>query len=76
VSDTATLHQVHIESLELIRSTCTSIETFELLIPHEHCNYALGDWPAATEAFVILDIHLRTILSPKEIIVNFEVSRM
>jgi hypothetical protein len=72
VPETATLHQVHIDNLELIRKTCTDIETLELLIPTEHCNYALGDWAVATDALNILDTHFRSIRSLKEIIINFE----
>ena len=72
VPSRATLHQVHIENLELIRKTCRDIETLELLILPEHCNYALGDMAVATEALNILNTHFRTFQFLKEIIINFE----
>ena len=72
VPDRARLHEAHIENLELIRKTCTNIETLELLVPPEHSNYALGDWTIAAEALNILNTHFRSIHSLKEIIVNFK----
>jgi hypothetical protein len=72
VPDRARLHEVHIENLELIGKTCTNIETLELLIPPEHCNYAVGHWATAAEALNVLDKRLKAIHSPKEIIINFE----
>jgi len=72
VPDEARLHEVHINNLELIRKSCTNIETLELLIPPDHSNYALYDWATAAEALNILNTHLRSIHSLKDIIVNFE----
>ncbi|KAF2182920.1 hypothetical protein K469DRAFT_690374 [Zopfia rhizophila CBS 207.26] len=69
---TARLHEVHIENLELIRKTCTNIKTLELLIPLEHCNYALSHLATAAEALNVLDKRFKAIHSLKEIIINFE----
>jgi hypothetical protein len=70
---TARLHKEHVENLELIRDTCTSIRTLELLVPPDHRSYALGISQIATEATDLLDTHFRTIASLKEININFEV---
>lgn len=72
VPDTATLHQVHIENLELIRKTCTGLKILELSVPNDHCSYALGDWAVAIDALKILDTHISSISTLKDIIVNFE----
>ncbi|KAF2475817.1 uncharacterized protein BDR25DRAFT_339807 [Lindgomyces ingoldianus] len=70
--DKASLHEAHIENLELIKKTCTKLKTLELLIPPGHSNYGLDDWPIAAEALNILNAHIRTIHSLEEIIINFE----
>ncbi|KEF51026.1 uncharacterized protein A1O9_12910 [Exophiala aquamarina CBS 119918] len=66
----ALLHEVHIKNLELIRDTCTGVETLELSVPPEHCNYALSHSVIAAEALNLLDMHFKSIPSLKEIIVN------
>ena len=72
VPERARLDEVHIENLELIRKTCTNIKTLELLVPLEHCNYALGDWAVASEALDLLNTRIKGIHSLKEIVCNFE----
>lgn len=72
VPDKARLHEAHIENLELIRKTCTNIKTLELLIPPEHCNYALSQSAIAAEALNVLNTRFQAIHSLKEIIINFE----
>jgi hypothetical protein len=69
----AILHEAHVRNLQLIRDTCTSIQTLELLIPPERYNYALSHSPIATEALDLLNTRLKSILSLKEIIVHFQV---
>jgi hypothetical protein len=71
----ARLHEAHIKNLELIRDTCTSIATLELLLtfPLECANYALDDSPIAAEALDLLDTRFKAIPSLKEIIVNISV---
>jgi hypothetical protein len=71
VPERAKLHEVHIEDLELIGKN-TNVKTLELLITTEHCNYALCDWPIASEALSILDERLRAIHSLEEVVINFE----
>lgn len=68
----AILHEAHIENLGIIRDTCAGIQTLELLVPPEHCNYALSHDAIAVEALNLLDIRFKSIPSLKEIIVNFE----
>jgi hypothetical protein len=53
--DRAMLHEAHIKNLELIRTTCTSITTLELLLPPDSANYAFGDSPITAEALDLLD---------------------
>ncbi|KAF2804520.1 uncharacterized protein BDZ99DRAFT_525357 [Mytilinidion resinicola] len=72
VPERARLDEVHIENLELIRKTCTNIKTLELLVPLEHCNYALDDWAIASEALDLLNTRFKAIHSLKEIMINFE----
>ena len=67
------LHEAHIKNIELIRVTCTGIQTLELSIPPEHCNYALNHSAIAVEALDLLDTRLKSILSLEEIIVNLQV---
>jgi hypothetical protein len=69
----AILHEAHIENLGIIRDTCAGIQTLELLVPPEHCNYALSHDAIAAEALNLLDIRFKSIPSLEEIIVNFEV---
>ena len=69
----AVLHEAHIENIELVRVNCTSIQTLELSIPPEHCNYALNHSAIAVEALDLLDARLKTIPSLKEILVNLKV---
>jgi hypothetical protein len=71
----ARLHEAHIKNLELIRDTCTSITTLELLLtfPLECANYALDDSPIAAEALDLLDTRFKAIPSLKEIIANVHV---
>ncbi|KAF2270179.1 hypothetical protein CC78DRAFT_194405 [Lojkania enalia] len=70
---TARIHEEHVENLELIRDTCTSIKTLELLVPPDQRSYALSISQIATEAIDLLDTHFRAIASLKEININFEV---
>ncbi|KAF2241797.1 hypothetical protein BU26DRAFT_524944 [Trematosphaeria pertusa] len=72
-SERAGLHQAHIRNLELIRDTCTSIRTLELLISPDCANYTLSDSPIAAEALCLLDTHFKNIPSLKEVVINFEV---
>lgn len=69
----AMLHEAHIKNLELIRDTCTSITTLELLLPPDSANYAFDDSPISAEALDLLDTRFKAIPSLKEIIVNFQV---
>ena len=62
-------HKAHIKILELIRDTCTSIKTLELLVSPDYDNYPLGD----SETLDLLDTRFKSIPSLKEIIVNFKV---
>ncbi|KIW25741.1 uncharacterized protein PV07_08897 [Cladophialophora immunda] len=71
--DRAVLHEVHVKNLETIRRACAGLQTIELLVPAEHCNYALRDDAIAPEALNILDMRLQSMPSLKEITVNFEV---
>jgi hypothetical protein len=70
VPDGPKLYKVHMDSLELIRKTCTKLKTLELLIPPEHCNYALSDFPIAAEALNILNTQFKAINS--FVLVNLE----
>ncbi|KAF4626600.1 hypothetical protein G7Y89_g11558 [Cudoniella acicularis] len=69
----AILHEAHVRNLQLIRDTCTSIQTLELLIPPERYNYALSYSLIAIEALDLLNTRLKSILSLKETIVHFQV---
>lgn len=69
----AILHEAYIKNLEIIRDIYTGIQTLELLVPPEHCNYALSHYTIAAEALNLLDIRFKSIPSLEEIIVNFEV---
>jgi hypothetical protein len=69
--DRAMLHEAHIKNLELIRDTCTSITTLELLLPPDSTIYAFCDSPIAGEALDLLDTRFKAIPSLKEIIINF-----
>jgi hypothetical protein len=71
--DRAMLHEAHIKNLELIRDTCTSLTTLELLLPPDSANYAFDDSPITAEALGLLDTRFKAILSLKTIIVNFQV---
>ena len=71
--DSARLHKAHIKSLDLVRDTCISIRTLELLVSPDCADYALSDSPVAAEALDLLDTHFKNILSLKEIVINFEV---
>ena len=71
--DIARLHEAHIKNLDLVRDTCTSIRTLELLVSPGCANYALGDSPTAAEALDLLDTHFKNIPSLNEIVVSFEV---
>jgi len=72
VPERTRLDEVHIENLELIRKTCKNVKTLELLVPAEHSNYALRDWPIAFEALDLLNTRFKAIHSLKEIVINFE----
>ena len=69
----AVLHEVHIKNLELIRDTCTGIQTLELSVPPENCDYALSQPEIAAEALNLLDTRFKSIPSLEEIIVNLQV---
>jgi hypothetical protein len=71
--DRARLHEAHIKNLELVRDTCTSIRTLELLVSPDCVNYALSGSPIAAEALDLLDTHFKNIPSLKEIVIDFEV---
>ncbi|KAH7327093.1 hypothetical protein BKA65DRAFT_371234, partial [Rhexocercosporidium sp. MPI-PUGE-AT-0058] len=71
--DRVMLHEAHVKNLELIRDTCTSITTLELLLPPDSADYTFGDSPSAVKALGLLDARFKAILSLKEIIVNFQV---
>ena len=62
-------------NLELIRDTCRSITTLELLLtfPLECANYALDDSPIAVEALDLFDTRFKAIPSLKEVIANVHV---
>jgi hypothetical protein len=64
-------YEAHIKNLELIRNTCTSIATLELLVPPDRANDAFNDSPMAAETLDLLDTRVKAILSVKEIIVSF-----
>ncbi|KAF3917563.1 hypothetical protein AA313_de0202744 [Arthrobotrys entomopaga] len=68
------LHPAHTRVIELLRQTCTNIETLELFVPDEHGIYELQHSPSALaiERLNIINTHLRTIRSLKSIIVNLE----
>ncbi|KAI4859703.1 hypothetical protein F4820DRAFT_462268 [Hypoxylon rubiginosum] len=70
---TAELQKEHVENLELIRDTCTSIRTLELLVPPDDRSYALGISQIATEATDLLNTRFRTITSLRKVNINFEV---
>ena len=70
--DSAVLHNAHIKNLDLIRGTCTSIRTLELLVSPGWADYPLSDPPITAEAIGLLDTHFKNVPSLKEIIVNFE----
>ena len=59
----AILHEAHIENLGIIRDTYAGIQTLELLVPPEHCNYALSHDAIAAEALNLLDIRFKSIPS-------------
>lgn len=71
--DSARLHEAHIKNLDLVRDTCTSMRTLELLVSPDFLNYALDDSPIAAEALDLLSTHFMNIPSLKEIVINFEV---
>lgn len=71
--DSARLHEVHIKNLDLVRDTCTSIRTLELLVSPDCANYALSDSPITAEALDLLNTHFKNISSLKEIVINLEV---
>ena len=71
--DSARLHKAHIKNLDLVRDTCTSIRTLELLVSPGCANYPLSDSPIAAEALYLLDTHFKNVPSLKEIVINFEV---
>ncbi|MCJ1257758.1 hypothetical protein MMC24_005584 [Lignoscripta atroalba] len=71
--DRVRLHEAHIKNLELMRDTCTSITTLELLLPLDLVNYALSDSLIAAGALDLLNTRFKTISPLKEIIVNFQV---
>ena len=71
--DSARLHKAHIKNLDLVRDTCTSIRTLELLVSPGCANYSPSDLPIAAEALYLLDTHFKNVPSLKEIVINFEV---
>lgn len=71
--NSARLHEAHIKNLDLVRDTCTSIRTLELLVSPDCENYALSDSPIAAEALDLLNTHFKSISSLKEIVISFEV---
>jgi len=71
--DSARLHKMHVKNLDLVRDTCTSIRTLELLVSPNCENYVLSDSSIAAEALDLLDNHFKNIPSLKEIVINFEV---
>ena len=68
----ATLHRAHVENLDLVRNTCTSIRTLELLVSPDSAVYALSDSRILAEALGVLDTHFKSISSLKKIVVNFK----
>ena len=69
----AMLHEVHVKNLALIRDTCTGIQTLELSVPPEHCNYALNDDVTTVKATNLLDMRFKNIPSLEKVLVNFNV---
>lgn len=69
----AILHEAHIENLGLIRDTCTGIQTLELSVPPEHCNYALHHSAIAGEKLNLLDMRFKKFPSLEKTIDNFKV---
>ena len=67
------LCEADIKNLELIRDTCTSIATLELLLPPDSENYTFSDSPIAAEVLYLLDMRFKAIPSLKEIIVHLQV---
>ena len=66
-------HEKHIENRGLTRDTCAGIQTLELLVPPEYCNYVLSHSAIAADASTLLETRFRSVPSLKGIIVNLKV---
>ena len=66
------LHKAEIENMVLVRDTCTSLRTLELLVPQYSQVHVLSDSPIAAEILHLLDTHIKNISSLEEIVINFE----
>ena len=71
--DSIRLQKHHINNWELIRDTCTSIRTLELLVSPDIDDYVLSDPSSAAQALFLLNTHFEDFPSLKEILINFEV---
>ena len=69
----AMLHEAHIKNLGLIRDTCTGIQTLELSVPPEHCNYALNEDVTTAKVINLLNMRFKNIPSLKKVHINFNV---
>ena len=66
-------YEARINNLDLIRDTCTSIRTLELLISPDSANYTLTVSSGAVQALDLLDTYFKNIPSLKGIVMQFEV---
>ena len=66
-------YEAYIKHLDLIRDTCTSIRTLELLISLDNADHIFTISSVAAEALHLLETHFKNVPSLKEFVIHFEV---